>query len=402
MTDLSGGRARRARSHDAAASAIGYMYQVELGLVELLSRATDNPSIAVRFELLDDVSFEADGTPEELLQAKHHLNTAASLGDSSVDLWRTIAVWADAVREGLNPADIRFSLVTTAAAASGSIASLLGANGRAVTKAVERLERVAQTSTSVANRERYKGFLSMPEQARHALVGSMTILDRARSITDLPRALHLLIRRAANRQAVPALADRLLGWWYGRVIRHLQSGAREPISAEEVERQIDDLREQFAGENLPVDVLDDDPGLAALGADDRMFVHQLQLIAVSDSLIELAIRDYKRAFLQRSRWVLDGLIFGDELYRYERRLVDEWRHHVAFAEQRRPADASEAQSQEEGFAVYETMQNSPTWLRDVREPFVVRGSLHALADDFRIGWHPDFVARLRHLLKEFA
>ncbi len=34
----------------------------------------------------------------------------------------------------------------------------------------------------------------------------------------------------------------------------------------------------------------------------------------------------------------------------------------------------------------------------VTEPFVTRGSLHLLADEIRIGWHPEFHARLAHLL----
>ncbi|WP_416208245.1 ABC-three component system protein [Halomonas sp.] len=34
----------------------------------------------------------------------------------------------------------------------------------------------------------------------------------------------------------------------------------------------------------------------------------------------------------------------------------------------------------------------------VTEPFVCRGSLHMLADELRVGWHPEFRDRLAHLL----
>ena len=34
------------------------------------------------------------------------------------------------------------------------------------------------------------------------------------------------------------------------------------------------------------------------------------------------------------------------------------------------------------------------------EPFIMRGSYHMLADQFKIGWHADFKNRLKYLLKE--
>jgi hypothetical protein len=35
----------------------------------------------------------------------------------------------------------------------------------------------------------------------------------------------------------------------------------------------------------------------------------------------------------------------------------------------------------------------------VTEPFVCRGSLHMLADEARIGWHPEFRVRLQYFLR---
>jgi hypothetical protein len=36
---------------------------------------------------------------------------------------------------------------------------------------------------------------------------------------------------------------------------------------------------------------------------------------------------------------------------------------------------------------------------DCREPFVARGTYHILADNQQVGWHPEFVERLRQLLE---
>jgi hypothetical protein len=56
-------------------------------------RASETPDIELAIEMYDDVSWEADGEPVELLQVKHHVNSAVTLGDRDVDLWRTIASW---------------------------------------------------------------------------------------------------------------------------------------------------------------------------------------------------------------------------------------------------------------------------------------------------------------------
>lgn len=62
------------QSHGASAPALGYLYQSQWPLVELLRRGHDEPDSAVTLELHDDVSWESDGTPTELLQLKHHVN----------------------------------------------------------------------------------------------------------------------------------------------------------------------------------------------------------------------------------------------------------------------------------------------------------------------------------------
>ena len=82
-------------THDAAQSAVGYLYQSEWPLLELIRRAGEQPDLGLSMELHDDVSWEEDGTPAELLQLKHHIGRQGGIGDMSVDLWKTLAVWMD-------------------------------------------------------------------------------------------------------------------------------------------------------------------------------------------------------------------------------------------------------------------------------------------------------------------
>jgi hypothetical protein len=392
-------------TRDASASALGYLHQVKVALAELLHRTRRQPSIALRLELLDDVSFEADGTPIELLQVKHHV-APGSLSNASEDVWRTLAGWMDALgAASFDMSDIALVLLTTSVAPAGSAASLLRSEGRAPAEAVTRLEATARTSTNRANRSAYQRFLAMSPEERRLLIGGVVVADGSPDVVDVDQSIQAELRLAAEPHAVPALSERLLGWWYQRVIAHLLDAARPPIEGQEVQGKVDDLREQFLSDNLPIDIFPDDAELARLSADDRQFVRQLQLIAANDRLLELAIRDYKRAFLQRSRWARDGLLRLGELDRYERALIDEWEHHRAFVEARRRGDATDESQRSEGQELYERVQGVDLRIRQrVTDAFVTRGSYHMLADkpDPPIGWHPEFVARLRMLLEAGA
>ena len=68
-------------NHNAAGQMIGYLYQVRYAL-NLLLQSSD-PSYQISLEKFDDIAFDRDGTPVQLIQAKHH-TTPASLTDMSI------------------------------------------------------------------------------------------------------------------------------------------------------------------------------------------------------------------------------------------------------------------------------------------------------------------------------
>ena len=387
--------------HAAPGQALGYLYQFDLALLELIRASATQPSIGTTLELLDDVAFEVGGDPTELLQVKHHLNRAASLSDRSADLWRTIGSWLDVVQENhLSLDQLRLTLVTTSTASPGSAAaSLRRGPGRDVGLALKRIRAEAADPPSDATGDSYRAFARLSLERQEQFVSSMTVADRAPAAEATPDTIAQEVRFATEPQFRSALVDRLLGWWHRRVLGHLSGDRTAVLAYQEVEQVIADLRDQFKADNLPIDILTDDPGLARLSADDRMFVMQLQLIALGTPALEIAIRDYKRAFLQRQRWLEDGLVAPEELARYEDKLLDEWEHIRALA----PQEMDEPQQVAFGVRAYERTQGLTLWIRDrCQEPFVLRGTYHMMSEELRVGWHPDFVARLRGLIGNAA
>ena len=61
-----------------------------------------------------------------------------------------------------------------------------------------------------------------------------------------------------------------------------------------------------------------------LKKDQRVFIQQLRLINGNNALLCRAIKNYYRAYRQRSCWIRDDLLLPNELEDYEKKLVDEW------------------------------------------------------------------------------
>ena len=131
-----------------------------------------------------------------------------------------------------------------------------------------------------------------------------------------------------------------------------------------------------------------------------MFVHQVRLAGIGPGRILAAIRDYYRAFAQRSRWMREELLLVGELDSYERLLREEWE--LQFD---RLADEIGDEAADE--AMRQAAQRLYAWVEDscypirpqVQHPSMSRGSFHILADSLKVGWHPQFIDRLRHLLE---
>jgi hypothetical protein len=181
---------------------------------------------------------------------------------------------------------------------------------------------------------------------------------------------------------------------------------RDRILGAELEAQMSNLREQFKRDSLPIadDLLNFTPDDAAIAAhDESIFVRQLELAKANKHRVAAAVRDYYRAFEQRSRWLREDLLMVGDLENYELRLIQEWE---LFFEARRDEIGSEAADAAKLAAarkVLEWAEGASIPIRPaVTEPFVCRGSLHMLADSLRVGWHAEFRDRLSHLLNPEA
>lgn len=386
---------------NAAPSAAGYLYQARLALALCLKYVNGDVGVEVGIERLDDVSFESGGSALELLQAKHHIDRVASLSDKSVDLWKTLRVWSQAAaKDPTVPARTRLALVTTGSAPAESAASMLrpagayaAGHGRDPKAAAALLEAVAEAGGNQELKAAYAAFLALSPTMRASLLSSIEVLDDQPLLTDLGQVIENELRLIAPRGKASIARERLEGWWWPKVCAALMQNPAAPISVLEVEAKLDDIRDGLKRDALVADQEHVDPPADEIADyEGRPFVRQLKVVGLGGNRIEYAKRDYYRAFTQRSKWVREHLVFDGEIAKYELTLIEEWQ--PRFQQMRdkvaagRSTDATLRQAGQELYGWVEADARFP--FRSVTHRFLTVGSYHMLANDLRVGWHPDF------------
>lgn len=382
----------------AGASMVGYLYQVRIALLWAIRRSRIS-DFTVSIETLDDVSFEVDGEPAAVLQAKHSLNATATLSDFCPELWKTLRVWLVGLASGEVPPGTARFLIATAEAQQGSACAALGIDGpaRNTTEAAKILKHAATTSSNSELKSAFDGYLTLDDTEREQLLSSIYVIpaqpDAAAILEQLQAELYHV---SLHHQDLSI--QMLEGWWFKRVLNELvhPDGG---IPRAEIDAQISEIQESLKPDTLPIDeeldmlmvALDQLPEFAT-----RPFYRQVELVGGSQLRIRNAITSYLQAFRQRSAWTRNDLLFDADLQKYDRRLHTEWELQYAQVCDELGTQATEEAMAKAGRAILKWAEDAHLPIRSgVNVPWVCRGSLHMLAEDRRLGWHPDFEARLK-------
>ncbi len=386
--------------HSAAPSMQGYMYQCRVALSEMLRKLQENQMVSVAIETLDDVVFERNGTPIEIIQTKHHINRQANLTDASVDLWRTIGIWIDLFEsKSLNP-DASFVMITTETATDDSAAHFLSVNSRSLDFAIQKLSQTAQTSTNKETEVIRTKFLALSDDDKKMMLAQAYILDASPDCDDIEKELEKMLYLACPKDKVSVFRSYLEGWWFQRILKSFSDATKRAILGEELEAQLNELRESFKSESLPIH-----SDIRAADVDDALyqdyiFVHQLKMIDVGAKRISIAVNNYYRAFEQRSRWMREKLLYVGDVEDYEKRLIEEWETYFETMKEELGETAAEQEKVKAAQDLYgwvEKVANIPI-KEKCNELFITRGSYQILSDRKVVGWHIEFKERLEKLL----
>jgi hypothetical protein len=355
--------------------------------------------MALTLELHDDVSWEENGTPLELLQIKHHVGHLRGLADKDVDLWKTLAVWMDA-HPPADPLGPLLTLVTTRRVTQGA-ASALRPESREPSRARQLLDSAASDSTNEATDASRKRYLALEDAERDVFVGRIYVLDGApQTGAALEKAVEEALYFALPPGHEKSFLDQLWGWWHRQAVDILRR-ERATVSGMDVRLKVQEIADGYKPDNLPTLVEREDVDINVEKTyGDQVFVTQLRWVLHSAQMLQKAMVDYYRSYVQRAQWVERDLIGIGELEKFEDNLVDEWERAFDAMGLQLGGQADEDAKQKAGHALFQEVSNQTAVKVRERytEPFFMRGRLHDFADKGRVGWHPDFQERLKELL----
>lgn len=393
-------------------SMIGYFYQPLYALFLLLkNNIAESIDTYLLIETLDDIEFRESNSILNLCQTKHHISKQASISDKSEDLWKTIRIWTERIKNNQIDLDnVYFILTTTVKASGNSIASELRLENRNIKSAIAKLSNISDEGCKSyqarlldpsinkhTNEEAYLAFESLNENLKKEFIKRIYIFDECSDIIQIQSDLKNKLKYACRANDLEYFLEKLIGWWYLRVINQLTNSGDKGITYLELDEKISEIRDEFKNGNLPIDYENEFNNISEdnLSEDEKIFIEQLKIIAATPTCLGLAISDYYKAYQQRCNWVRKGKIFDDGLKEYDDRLVNEWVRLFDSMRDEINNQNDETELKKAGRQLLNIMgqRNLPICensTHKVKGFYIMRGSYHILANGLKIGWHPYF------------
>lgn len=380
-------------NHDASNQALGYLYQVQCALLFLLS--SEDSDVKICIEKFDDISFHKDLDITEQLQLKYHSKNG-NITNTSIDLWRTLNVWIDEINK--NPLLIettKFYIITTNSIAPDSVIEKIKHNNHDK-NIYSELKQIAESGLqkSDTDSQRYKyysSFCQLKEEQARKLIESMIIIPDFYLPSKIDDKILSKMRIFTTKKTENIVFEELLGWWCKKIIACLENPMPTFISFEELRMKINSIISDLRNDTLPVDVTEKEIEAIKPGSDTNNMINQLNLIAANEKIINNALKNYYKAYAQRSKWIKEILIYSEELDNYDKKLNDEWEFQFAAEIDNIDEDSSDDEKIKTGKELYKILMNKDIPIRpNLNDISISRGSYNGLANELKIGWHPNF------------
>jgi len=186
----------------------------------------------------------------------------------------------------------------------------------------------------------------------------------------------------------------VLGWVKREIAESLQSGRPALICAGAFRTHLRAIRQRLDSRLVLVSAA---PGIDARAISRELqavqtYIRQLELVNADDAQKLDAATDFLRASIYRVEWADRGIVHPASFGEFESELESTWRRMRAKSAILNGHRAVE----QRGLLLYLECCEHSAKLGGLETPAeFCRGSLHALANHLRIGWHPDYAGLLR-------
>ncbi len=368
-------------------------------MTELLARADDDAE--VEFEGLDDISRKSphpDGVLE-LYQTKSALESNP-VADRSVAMWKSIANWSDTIaKHGLAAKNLKLVLFVSNPVPAGEWAVMLhdattdGDADGAIAKMRMALWGDApdfplKPTVAAGLAPELERFFNADEVVRRAVVRAFS-LEVVKA--DIYSELAAVARFIDDRLKTDVIAH-ACGWTKECVDQRLAAKQPAVIKGIEFRREMVAYIRKFNERAIlrsfaPAAPTPEETEQLRL----RTFVRQLELISVEYADQLQAISDFHRAAIDRTQLGEAGDVHPTSFNELDDRLSRSWKN----ISRQKQLEFKDLSDEERGELVYRECIAQEQLVEEQRPPeHFVPGCYHLLADDTKLGWHPQFATLL--------
>jgi hypothetical protein len=391
--------------YDAVDTTLGFAHQILSALI-LLLEAEDDESVSL--ELSDDVTIHhvADAinkAVETRFQVSHTLNKSPSeLTLKSVKLWKTLAIWASEFSR------LERYLLLTCAPVAPDLSSLVVNSDRISLQRLLVAEATLVVSEVESKTRKHtdrlpgcRAFLKLSNLDQMALLQRIAILGNSSNVTDTDQKLNAIFRNTIRPEKRPLLIRRIREYWFNRVFKSLTKELPRIIPKAEIQDFVEQMTAAITGAALP-----DDFGESYPTPDietPSMMRRQIELVNGGPHRVTRARVAHWRSRNQRDRWMADDITSRNVLDSFDRKLVEQWEaRHGPMCDDTK--DSVEEEKQKQGRDLLDwSHTEAPAGVINLGSrpspAFLVQGTFQDLADRLKIGWHPEYEARLKGVTK---
>jgi hypothetical protein len=390
--------AKPRKSSSVPGQALGFSLQF-VKMTELLVGADDDAE--VEFEGLDDVSRKGPGAGAilELYQTKSAL-ASNPIADRSTALWKCLGNWTDLVaKHGLQAENLRLVLFVSNPVAAGEWVNLFH-SARNEADADEVVEKVRtalwgsapdfalKSSVAEGLAPEVERFFGADESVRRTVVRAFS-LEVVKQ--DVYADLAIVAKYVDDRLKTNVIAH-ACGWTKDRVDHLLAAKQPAVIKGIEFRREMVAYIRKF---NERAILRSFAPAAPSPQETEQLrlktFVRQLELISVDYADQLQAISDFHRAAIDRTQLGESGDVHPTSFNELDDRLSRSWKN----ISRQKQLQFKELSAEERGELVYRECISEMHLVEEQRPPeHFVPGCYHLLAEDAKLGWHPEFAKLL--------
>ncbi|PRT29282.1 ABC-three component system protein [Bacillus wiedmannii] len=399
--------------HSADDSYLGYYYQGMYALVKLLE-ADDYDKVSI--ETADDVYLE--GTEKRLYQLKHSLKVKGKLNVKNDGFWKTIRIWADLIRKNDVDEKTYFIFATPLILDESSSLKKLSISNSDKTEVVEELlceaERVAseretarQMEEELPYKTRWPGcnaFMGLTANQKKQLINRITIHPQNFNVKEINKEIKKRVKNTIPIAIRDSLVERLIEWWDRRVVLGILNEVEREISKVELTQKIHNLYTGFCEESLPDDFSyrDDEVDVdAEIGGNMEL---QIDLVNGGNYRKRRAAIVRWQARNQREKWIDDDLLYSHDLNMFDKQLIRVWGD--SFYPMKDDLEESPGSDLCKNGCALLDWSHKKAHLEIVpirsnwKQPFLVQGSYQQLANELKVGWHPEYEEKFKRNSEE--